>query len=93
MSSIVDSFLLSLLRFFAAERLSQPVPSDGTFPVYAGGVINASLSGAEVEAAAKRRKRRKEGKSSSDEATRATGLTDPTQRVLLDLELWDTEID
>jgi len=35
----------------------------------------------------------KEGKSSSDEAARAAGLTYPTQRVLLDLELWGAEID
>jgi hypothetical protein len=35
----------------------------------------------------------KEGKSSSDGATRAAGLTYPTQRVLLDLELWGAEID
>jgi hypothetical protein len=46
-----------------------------------------------VEPAAKRRKRRKEGKSSSDEAARAAGLTYPTQRVLLDLELWGAETD
>ena len=47
----------------------------------------------EVEPAAKRRKRRKEGKSSSDEAARAADLTYPTQRVILDLELWGAEID
>src|ERR1017187_5655319 len=50
-------------------------------------------STAEVEPAAKRRKRRKEGKRSSDEAARAADLTYPTQRVLLDLELWGAEID
>jgi hypothetical protein len=36
---------LCLLRLFAAERLSPPVPSDGTCPLHAGGVIDASLSG------------------------------------------------
>ena len=36
---------MRLLRLFAAERLSPPVPSDGTCPLYAGGWINASLSG------------------------------------------------
>ena len=41
----VDSFLLRLLRLFAAERLSPPVPSGGTCPLYAGGWINARLSG------------------------------------------------
>ena len=50
-------------------------------------------STAEVEPAAKRRKRCKEGKSSSDEAARAADPTYPTQRVLLDLELWGAEID
>ncbi len=44
MSSIVDAFLLRLLRLFAAKKLSPPVPSDGTCPLYAGGWINASLS-------------------------------------------------
>jgi hypothetical protein len=44
-SSIVDSFLLRLVRLFAAERLSPPVPPDVTCPHYAGGVIDASLSG------------------------------------------------
>ena len=51
------------------------------------------ISKTKVEPAAKRRKRRKEGKSSSDEAARAADLTYPTQRVLLDLELWGAEID
>jgi hypothetical protein len=36
---------LCLLRLFAAENLSPPVPSDGTCPLHAGGVIDASLSG------------------------------------------------
>src|ERR1035437_9552893 len=36
---------LCLLRLFAAEKLSPPVPSDGTCPLHAGGVIDASLSG------------------------------------------------
>jgi hypothetical protein len=32
-TDIVDSFLLRLLRLFAAEGLSPPVPSDGTCPL------------------------------------------------------------
>ena len=44
-TDIVGSFLLRLLRLFAAERLSPPVPSDDTGPLYAGGGINAGRSG------------------------------------------------
>ena len=44
-ADIVDSFLLRLLRLFAAEGLSPPVPSDGTGPLDAEGGINASRSG------------------------------------------------
>ena len=32
-ADIVDSFLLRLLRLFVVERLSPPVPSDGTCPL------------------------------------------------------------
>jgi hypothetical protein len=63
-------------------------------PLLATGGLPAELaSKAEVGPAAKRRKRRKEGKSSFDEAARAAGLTYPTQRVLLDLELWGAKVD
>ena len=55
--------------------------------------LHSIASTPEVEPAATRRKRRKEGKSSSDEAARAADLAYPTQRVLLDLELWGAEID
>ena len=43
-ADIADSLLLRLLRLFAAERFSPPVPLDGIRPLYAGGWTNASLS-------------------------------------------------
>jgi hypothetical protein len=46
-----------------------------------------------LEQAAKKRKRRKKKENSSDQAARTAVLAWPAQRVLLDLELWGTEID